>query len=535
MQPTAPLSTTSTTSFLLWNNLQEALELKNEAEIEKICSRVQKELYRPLLSTHLALSYLQNDLNFATFLLKHEADPNVCYANTRIVILALATSNTPFASLLYTHGAYRSSLTDTMHECDEMIKSHDFSNQTTMDKQELRIFIQKQLHLKQIPGNAEGNTYLHELSVDPSIDFTVFKHLKVKEWQVKNSAGVTAFTYCCQKAHFHAIYQLLQFFPDTSRAQASSQALFALLQASRISEFTTLLGYGANPRIVDTNSNTLLHVLSTIQANETQDIARVIDDLVKRGVSTTKKNQAGQTALHLAYDNNNLLTAQSLITNKAPLDDPDSSGKTLLLKALEKNDIAFARRIISEGASRTDSTNSYLCTACSMANYSAVKLLLENTRTSKPADPNLNPHMNPSGESPLKIILDKITKFSASSDEELEKTTEYKIFDLLLKAGAKYRIRSKQGSGKKIHITDLSRQPNLPQLIRKRLDQERGQHRHSASITQKAESVLDLLRVTTPPPIPQEITTSNSPSPRSTGSGSVSPDNTEAALAALTL
>ena len=379
-------------------------------------------------------AYLLNNLELCSLLLEFGANPNERFSKQPLLNLAQATDKHEFVSLFLRYGAIRDATFDEMLTFNSLLSQSTLVGKCTLSEQELQRYIRERRHLE-IVDSISKNTLLHELVIDPSVNPNVFKSVKAQDWDVKNLPGNTPFIHCCKYGNMYAISQLL---PLSSHRQQMHLGLLAALQMGRYSNVLGLLHMGVDAHLVDSEQNTLLHMISSREKIDELDFSTLLE--LKRLISL-------------------------LIEKEINIEARNSQNKTALLKAIETGSLFITSQLVQANANRMDP--SYLITACKARKVEITKLLLNKQISNKtPADPN-----QPRDEqNPLVISLKNITCVSSTEDYKLLETAEYQIFDTLIRTGAKPTIKIKLQSKKKITPVELASQLRLPEIVLMRLN-----------------------------------------------------------------
>jgi len=102
--------------------------------------------------------------------------------------------------------------------------------------------------------------------------------------------------------------------------------------------------------------------------------------LIERGANTTTKDGSGREALDYAIEGN-IALVKFLISKSSNINLTDSSGKTLIMKAVETDDLDFTEYLLKNGAdikSINKEGHSALTYAVKNGSYSLFKILLDN-------------------------------------------------------------------------------------------------------------------------------------------------------------
>lgn len=456
--------------------------------------------YNAAKTEELIQAYLNNDIERAKVALNHGASPNAAFGKTRLLLLAIATSNQPFVQLLLSHGAIQT-------EAENMLATLDLSSvrpgRHLMSEEELHTFLRQKRHLQKAPS---GNLYLHELATDPGVKFSIFRHLLDSDWEVKNSNGISAFAYCCQKSPLHIVWDLVTY---CSLPALLTEGLFSALKAGRTDVGLFLLDKGADPCKTDAQSNTVLHTIADAPLPHDTKMAEFIDACVRKGTPINLKNSTGKTALLVAYDNQNMTVFHALINNKAGLEAEDSGRNTILIKTIQRVDTAATRRLIQEGASRTDAYNRPLFAAIQSTNDAAVRMLADARITiTKTADPNGE---NREKQTPLYKILEIITGMMPIADDALMASKAIHTLDALLGFGAKTTATSLTSGKKKTTPIKFAQEQKLPEFVLARLQTSpRELRERSVTTLGSAGSLAELVRSASQTPSPHSPNSPNS-------------------------
>lgn len=448
--------------------------------------------YNAVKTEELIQAYLNNDIERGKVALSHGASPNAAFGKTRLLLLALATSNQPFVQLLLSHGAIQTEAEDILAAARP--------ERHMMSEEELHTFLRQKRHLQRAPS---GNLYLHELATDPGVKFSIFRHLLDGDWEVKNSNGISAFAYCCQKSPLHIVWDLVTY---CSLPALLTEGLFSALKAGRIDVGLFLLDKGADPCKTDAQSNTVLHTVADAPLPHDTKMAEFIDACVRKGTPINLKNSTGKTALLVAYDNQNSPVYQALLNNRADLEVEDSERNTILIKTIQRVDTVATRRLIQEGASRTDAYNRPLFAAIQSTNDAAVRMLADvRIIVTKPADPNGE---NREKQTPLYKILEIIAGMTPIPDDTLMASRAIYTLDALLGAGAKTTAQSRTSSKKRTTPIKFAQEQKLPGFVLARL--QTSPRERSVTTLGSAGSLAELVRSPSKTPSPH--------SPNSVGS-----------------
>lgn len=262
--------------------------------------------------------------------------------------------------------------------------------------------------------NAQQNTALHLSLLSGNLDlfFFLLPHLGKLLCNATNTNHETPLLIAARYGHAQAVQELIE--------------------------------HGANTNIADNSGNTALHLIANAACQEASS-NRIVDLLVANKANINAENNRKQSPLLYAWEMLNQVIIERLLIKKANPNSVDETGFTLLIKAVQINNLAVASLAVEYGADRSFKTKGEtqttpLLTACHSASKDAVDLLLDKQKrlhirssNSKCADPNGGfPSL-----SPLTVAILALAQKATNSalEESIEESPEHKIFMKILEAG----------------------------------------------------------------------------------------------------
>ncbi|EAY01009.1 ankyrin repeat protein, putative [Trichomonas vaginalis G3] len=166
--------------------------------------------------------------------------------------------------------------------------------------------------------------------ISHNIDFVTF---------LTNEYNLKTHLYDC--IDYNNLESFLVYFDQTNDVNKCFMDSLGFFIPSLCEYFVSL---GANINEKDVWGNTALHLAAQNNSTETAEI------LILRGANINDKNKDGETALHLAAQNNSTETAEILIMHGANINEKDKDGETALHFAARNNSTETAEVLIMHGA-----------------------------------------------------------------------------------------------------------------------------------------------------------------------------------------
>jgi len=442
----------------------------------------------------LVEAYLNKKLTCAQILLVSGANPTATYLGTNLLDLAEVTDYQDFVELLSKFGA-SSDTFEYIQKANELLLSKPdatlgphYAQNMTLDE-----FLGRHKHLEKA-NDSEDNLHLHTLAVSCPSEIVKSRDIKRGDWQKQNALGQTPFLYACRFGNLNCLVELtrankhqsicdsnndtalhlmssnpnsnvhpilidaLKSCIETTNKQGYTPLLLAISK-SRFDIAQALLQSRANPSVVDSNQNTILHLLSDADTTDVIAIEKCIKFIKEMSPSLLEKpNAQGDTPLHYAVRKKKSAVINALLNIAVHVDRVNLEGQTPFLLSLSaSHDITW--RLINAGARRRTQNNQALLEACRRVHEKAVEYLVAmQVENSKPADPNKR--SQDKSICPLSVIVKAISD-QKLNEETLRESPAYRICKLLIANGADPKKKLKRPSGK-ITIVEYAKDLKVP-------------------------------------------------------------------------